>query len=176
VPEDGFESLAAEIGGASLSAFFDAAIRGTEDLPLADLLAALGVRLEMRAATGPDDKGGTPRAANGELLALGIAYRERDAGVELTTVIDGGPAQRAGLNPGDVLIAVDRLKVNERNLKRRLTRFESGVRVTASVFRGDELIVVGLVLRPAPADTCYLALDERAEAGALERRRAWLGE
>jgi predicted metalloprotease with PDZ domain len=80
------------------------------------------------------------------------------------------------LNPGDVLVAVDRLKVNERNLKRRLARFEVGERVTASVFRGDELIEVGLVLKAAPLDTAYLRFDEQADAAALERRKAWLGE
>ncbi|HUL83370.1 MAG TPA: PDZ domain-containing protein [Gammaproteobacteria bacterium] len=176
VPEDGVESLAAEIGGADLASFFAAAIRGTEDPPLAELLGEFGVRLELRAALGPEDKGGTPRVANGELLALGIGFRDHALGLELTTVLDGGPAQRAGLNPGDVLIAVDRLKVSERNFKRRLARFESGERITASVFRGDELIEVGLVLRSAPLDTCYLAIDEQASADAVQRRSAWLGE
>jgi hypothetical protein len=44
------------------------------------------------------------------------------------------------------------------------------------VFRGDELIEVGLVLRPAPLDTCYLVAREQANAQELERRRAWLGD
>jgi len=178
LPEDGFEALAIELGGdaAQLPAFFDQAIRGTEDLPLAELLQEFAILLEFRAATGADDKGGTPRPANGEILALGCAFRERDQGLELTTVLDGGPAQRAGLNPGDVLLAVDRLRVNDRNLKRRLARFEAGERVTASVFRGDELIEVGVVLRPAPLDTAYLRLDEEADPAALGRRKAWLGE
>jgi predicted metalloprotease with PDZ domain len=80
------------------------------------------------------------------------------------------------LNPGDVLVAIDRLRVTGRNLARRLARFEEGERVTATVFRGDELLEVGLVLRAAPLDTCQLALREQAEPAARERRRAWLGE
>jgi predicted metalloprotease with PDZ domain len=80
------------------------------------------------------------------------------------------------LNPGDVLVALDRLRVTGRNLARRLARFEAGERVTASVFRGDELLEVGLVLKPAPLDTCYLLLREQVEPAALARRRAWLGE
>ena len=52
------------------------------------------------------------------------------------------------MNPGDVLVAIDRLRVTGRNLVRRLARFESGERVTASVFRGDELLEVGIVLKP----------------------------
>src|SRR5690606_8292681 len=176
VPEDGFEKLAAELAGSDLTAFFDTAVRGTDDLPLADLLAQFAVKLELRPASGQDDRGGTPRAPNGETLSLGVTYRDRASGLELTSVLDGGPAQRAGLNPGDVLVAIDRLKVDASNVKRRLARFESGERVTASVFRGDELIEVGLVLRPAPADTCVLKLDDEAPREARARRKAWLGE
>src|SRR5690606_1918421 len=117
----------------------------------------------------------TPRSANNDLLTIGAAYRSRDSGLELTVVFDDGPAQRAGLAPGDVLVAVDRLKVTERNLKRRVSRFESGERVTATLFRGDELLEVGLVLRPAPLDTCYLRVDEGASEAAATRRKAWIG-
>jgi predicted metalloprotease with PDZ domain len=176
VPEDGFEALAIEQGGETLRPFFDAAVRGTEDLPLSELLAEFGVKLELRAATGPDDRGGTPRPANGDVLSLGIGYRERAEGLELTTVLDGGAAQRSGLNPGDVLIAIDRLKATDRNLKRRLARFEAGERISASVFRGDELVEVGLVLKPAPLDTCVLGLDLQADDATRARRQAWLGE
>ena len=168
--------LAAELSGVDLHLFFDRAVRGTEDLPLAELLAHFGVKLDFRVAAGTDDKGGTPRAANGEILSLGIAYRPRADGLELTTVIDGGAAQRAGLNPGDVLIAIDRLKATDGNLKRRLGRFESGERISASVFRGDELLEVGLVLKAAPLDTCYLTLADAPAPEALARRRAWLGD
>jgi len=176
VPEDGFEKLAAELSGLDLDSFFATAVRGTEDLPLRELLAEFGVALEMRAAAGGDDRGGTSRAANGELLTLGVATREREHGLELTSVLDGGAAERAGLSPGDVLVAIDRLRVTSRNLARRLARFESGERVTASVFRGDELLEVGLVLRTAPLDTVYLVAREGGDPKALERRRAWLGE
>src|SRR5262249_20731615 len=109
VPEDGFEKLAIEIGGAHLEPFFAAAVRGTAVWPMQGVLAAFGGRLEFRAAVGPEDRGGTPRSPNGELLSLGVGIREHPAGVELTAVIEGGPAQRSGLNPGDVLISVDRL-------------------------------------------------------------------
>jgi predicted metalloprotease with PDZ domain len=176
VPEDGFEALAAELSGLDLGAFFASAVRGTEDPPVKELLAEFGVALEMRPAAGGDDRGGTPRVGNGELLTLGVAVRDREPGLELTSVLEGGAAERAGLLPGDVLIAIDRLRVTGRNLARRLARFESGERVTVSVFRGDELVEVGIVLKPAPLDTCWLAVRDPADAKIVERRRAWLGE
>jgi predicted metalloprotease with PDZ domain len=130
----------------------------------------------MRAASGSDDRGGVPRPVNGELLALGANVREREQGLELTSVVDGGAAERAGLHPGDMLIAIDRLRVTGRNLARRLARLESGERVTVTVFRGDELLETGIVLKGAPLDTCYLAAHDTADPQALDRRRAWLGE
>jgi predicted metalloprotease with PDZ domain len=176
VPEDGFEQLAAELSGLDLTEFFASAVRGTDDPPVKELLAEFGVGLELRAAAGGDDRGGVPRAGTSELLALGITAREREHGLELTSVLDGGAAERAGLNPGDVLVALDRLRVTGRNLARRLARLENGERVTASVFRGDELLEVGIVLKPAPLDTCYLVVRDSAEPAVRERRRAWLGE
>jgi predicted metalloprotease with PDZ domain len=176
VPEDGFERLAAEVSGLELEPFFASAVRGTDDPPLEALLAEFAVALQMRAAAGGDDRGGVPRERNGEPLTLGVTVRDREHGLELTSVLDGGAAERAGLNPGDVLIAIDRLRVTGRNLARRLARFESGERVTASVFRGDELLEVGIVLKGAPQDTCYLTAREKADPQALERRKAWLGE
>src|SRR4029078_13334522 len=100
VPEDGFEKLAIELGGAELERFFSAAVRGTEDLPMAELLAAFGVRLEVCPRVGPEDKGGTPRSPNGELLSLGIGFREHANGVELTAGRVGGPAPRGAADPG----------------------------------------------------------------------------
>jgi predicted metalloprotease with PDZ domain len=177
VPEEGLEALAIELGGRELESFFERTIRGTEDPPLADLLGQLGITLELRASTGPDDRGGTPRSGNATApLWLGASHRGKDHGIELTAVFTDGPAERAGLEAGDVLIALDRLKISDRNLKRRLSRFEPGERVTASFFRGDELVEAGLVLQPAPQDTCWLQVDERAGRAAAERRKAWLGQ
>jgi predicted metalloprotease with PDZ domain len=176
VPEDGFERLALEIGGPSLAAFFATAVHGTEDLPLGELLGACGIKLNLRAASGPADPGGTPAAKEDAPLGLGAAYRSRDGGLELTVVLDDGPAQAAGLCPGDLIVAIGGLRVGERNLASRLAREEPGATVRVTAFRGDELIEVDLTLTPPAADTCYLEPDASASSEALARRRAWLGE
>jgi predicted metalloprotease with PDZ domain len=176
VPEDGFERLALEIGGPALAAFFATAVHGTEDLPLGDLLSACGIKLNTRAASGSADPGGTPATKDDAPFGIGAAYRSRDGGLELTVVFDNGPAQIAGLCPGDLIIAIGGLRVGERNLASRLAREEEGRTVRVTAFRGDELIEVDLVLTPPPADTCYLEPDARTSNEALARRRAWLGE
>ncbi len=176
VPEHGFEALAIELGGAELAEFFDQAVRGTEDLGLGALLADFGVLVKFRSAV---DTGYKSRAADLPAeapLRLGVTYRPAAEGLAIVTVYDGGPAQLGGLNPGDRVIAVDRLRVNDRNLKARLARYNAGDRVAVAAFRGDELLEFSVELERAPPDSCSLEFDPDAGAAALARRRAWLGE
>ena len=56
VPEEGFESLVREIAGDEYEAFFDEAVRGTQDLPMAELFAGVGIAFGLRASSGPDRK------------------------------------------------------------------------------------------------------------------------
>ena len=149
VPEDGFERVALEIGGAGLGEFFATAVRGTDDLSLGDLLGSCGVKLDLRKAAGPADPGGTPASKDDAPFGLAAAYRGRDGGLELTAVLDDGPAQAAGLCPGDLVIAIDGLRVGERNLSSRLAREDAGTTLRVTAFRGDELIEVDLVLTSA---------------------------
>ena len=60
MPEDGFEAVAAEVSGLALGDFFDAAVRGTGELPLQAMLASHGVEYHLRQASGRSDKGGKP--------------------------------------------------------------------------------------------------------------------
>ena len=174
--EDDFERLSQEISGVDLGAFFDAAVRGTQDLPLAELLADFGVSLEFRQAAGPNDKSGLPWTGTTPLRHSGIRYRRHPGGLELTVVVTDGPAERAGLNPGDLLIAIGGLRVTERNLAKRLARIDAADAVPATVFRGDELLEFQLTVAEAANDTCSLGLEEKLDAAALARRESWLGK
>jgi predicted metalloprotease with PDZ domain len=176
IAEGEFEAVAAAVAGIPLTEFFDQAVRGTDDLPLGPLLAAFGVNLEFRAALGPQDAGGSAPPPSGPApLGLGIAYRDGGLGLELTTVLDGGPAERAGLSPGDLLIAIGRRRVDAASLSRRLARFEAGDSVPVAYFRRGELAETELTLAPAPLDTCVLRLAAEADPAALALRQAWLG-
>jgi len=174
--ENDFEALAEEVSGIELKSFFRSAVHGREDLPLSELLADFAVELRWRVTAGPEDLGGSSASLPEEpLLGLGVGYRPCDGGLELDKIIAGGPAERGGLIPGDVLIALAGLRVSDRNLKKRLARLESGESVSATVFRGDELLEFQIVLEEAPEDTCALALEDEPSSAALERRDLWLG-
>lgn len=176
LPEGAFEALARELGGDELGAFFDRAVRGTDDLELGDLLARFGLVLSFRATQNARDRGGTPAPKpSSQPLSLGATFRRRDGGLELLNVLEGGAAESGGLDTGDVVVALGGLKVDDASIETRLARYGPGDEVTVSFFRGDELLETTLTLEPAPDDTCYIALEAEPSAAALERRRAWLG-
>ncbi len=176
VDEHDFERVATEVAGIELDEFFDMAVRSTKDIPVAELLSAFGLELELRAASGPDDLGGVLGKRPSETpVSLGIAFRAIASGLELTQVRDGGPSEAAGLNAGDQIIAVDGYRVDARNLAKRLARYALGDTVTVAYFRRGELRQTELAIEAAPLDTCSVIAVEKASESALALRRSWLG-
>ena len=175
MPETAFEALAQEVSGLDLAEFFAAAVRGTEDLPLAALLADFGVTLEFR----PDKRFGQAAGGKGATdtppLELGIRFRHRTAGLDVVAAMADGPAERAGVSPGDLLIAIDGLKLSGSNLQARLSRFKAGQTVRLTGFRDEELLEFPVTLAEAAPDRCVLRLADKPDADSMARRLAWLG-
>jgi predicted metalloprotease with PDZ domain len=174
LPEDGFEALVAELAGAELRAALGDMVHGTDDPDLAALLADFGLSFGLRQAEGPKDSGGTPPTQPQPRLAFGASFEAVGPGLKLSAVLDGQPAQAAGLAPGDIIVALDRIQATADSVGERLSRYEAGDDVSVSFFRGDELQTTTLRLAPAPADTAFIALDPAAAPAALARRQAWL--
>jgi predicted metalloprotease with PDZ domain len=179
VPEDGIERAAEEASGLELRPLFDRWLRSTDELPLEAMLATVGIELEMRPAEGAADRGGRPAtktaAALAQRVSLGARIAADGTDVKLSHVLDGGAAQRAALAAGDVIAAIDGIRVTPKTLEARLARLRPGDRVRAHVFRRDELHEVEIAFAAPPADTCVLRLDRRAGTRALKLRRGWLG-
>ena len=94
VPEGGLESVASGLSGTDLSAFFERYVRGTAELPLAELFASFGIELTLRPAEGARDKGGRPGKSKSTRAWLGAVVA---AGAEprLQHVLTDSPAERA---------------------------------------------------------------------------------
>jgi len=135
VTEKEVEALFDEISGVRLKSIFERYVRGTEDIPLAKLYAPFGVKVS------DERKNSKPS------LDAGIG---RDAGgAKLTQVHEGGAAHQAGLSAGDIVIAVDGLRVtgNPCNLDGLFARYRVGDSVTVHAFRRDELMTFGVTLQ-----------------------------
>lgn len=159
--EGHIESLAERLCGSSLGAFFDQAVRGVEDLPLDEYLAAHGVEMRWRAGLSADDKGGALEPGrSGDRAALGLKLGR---GCTVGFVFHGGAAHRAGLSAGDELIAWDGLRLSAESLQRQLRRHAPGDSVQLSAFRRDELMHFDVCLQAVPLDTCVLSSKDGHE-------------
>ncbi|MDZ7752741.1 MAG: PDZ domain-containing protein [Gammaproteobacteria bacterium] len=175
VAEDALESLTAEVAGKDLGDFFARYVYGTEDPPLAELLAPMGIAFHTRPAASQADRGGTVGDEAAPLRAtLGVRVVADPLGTRVSHVVAGQAAQRAGVAAGDIIMAVDGLRVSADTLETEVGDHAPGAEVTVHLFRNDELMAFTAVLQAAPADTVYLTVDENDEAGALARR-SWLG-
>ncbi len=183
VPERGIEQIAEEVSGLSLGEFFEQALDTTRDLDLAGPLAALGIELRLRPQTGPKDAGGFVErfepAEAGPTLAVRLTPGVREALIQ--NVITGGAGERAGLCPGDLIVAADGFKANAENLAALVAaaardtdggRASPGVRL--HLFRGDEILEVVAQPLPPESDTCELGLAESPSETLLASRAAWL--
>ena len=173
MPERGLEEVCTEVTGLDLGDFFDACIRGTGELPLRKLLAKFGVVYHLRAASSSRDKGGKASAKDPGPW-LGATLSENAGKSVFTVVANGGPAECAGIAPGDVAVALDGVALTAANCDKRLKTYRHGDRLELVVFRGDELLTTKVRLERAPETTCFLQLDQEADAEVLGRQAAWL--
>ena len=176
VREDGIEQAAEQATGLTLGNFFDKAIRSTADLPLEKLLATVGVHLKPRPARSGadrrDPKSKEERHAE-RGVSLGVRSGRDGADLKINQVFEGGAAQKAGLAAGDIIIAIDGLRVSSDNIDSHLTRYRPGETVPMHVFRRDELRVLPLTLAAAKPDAWTLSIMD--DPGLARSRKAWLG-
>ena len=159
VAEDEVGAIFAEATGAELGALFEQAVRSTRDLPLETLLEPFGISLAPER-----DKNTRPT----------LGARVRGGGdCTLAAVHDGSAAQKAGLSAGDVLVAIDGLRVTGANLDALLSRYLPGAKVEVHAFRREELRAVQVKLDGPEVSRYSLAVTDR-RAAARNWRERWL--
>ena len=156
--EDAFPALVREATGVDVGDPIRRWAYGTEELPLAALLKPFGLSFRLvPQRTGP---------SLGARLASGGEAR-------LASVGTGGAAYRAGLSAGDVLVAVDGLRVGAGRLDALLARYQPGYTIEVVAFRGDVLQTRNVVLETAATSVAIEPVDD-APKRAITLRRRWL--
>jgi predicted metalloprotease with PDZ domain len=174
VPEDGVEKAAAEVAGQSLQAFFDRAIRRTDELDYS-VLSHVGLEARLRVRESMNDKGGSaPRVKTVDDKPRGYLGFTPKGNTAVATVLEGSPALAAGLYADDEIIALDGNKVDAVSLLARCEERKPGDKVKLTVFRRDKLTEVVATLGSKPADAVYLARMDRPTEEQKAAYKAWL--
>lgn len=140
--------------GEDMGWFFDRYVHGTEEVPLPELLARVGVGVETRA---PWQKPGGS-AAETDAPPEGLAAKAQAVwtgallqGIRVADVETGSPAERAGLMRGDEIAAVnERRMADEAAIKRAFARIGPGHEAVVHLFRDGRLVTATLALAEDP--------------------------
>jgi predicted metalloprotease with PDZ domain len=148
---DEFRTLAEQIAGIDLGAFWRTAIEGTDELDYSEALEVFG--LQFKPPNGMPN--GKPKAWIGAATKI-------DAGRLLVTQVKRDtPALSAALNVDDEIVAIDHIRVPSDRLDERLDQYAPGDRVSLLVARRDRLLTLDLVFGAEPPRTWRLEPRQR---------------
>jgi predicted metalloprotease with PDZ domain len=173
--EDALLDHLSALTGQPWTDWFKHYVDGVEPLPLEAALAEMGVRVRWRAAATSRDRGGRPETASlgTTALALGFSVIE-NVEVKVRSVYAGGAAASAGLSSGDVLIALDHLRINTGVLDEQLSRYRAGDPLTFHFFRDGKLNSASLVVPASAQNTAWCEWNADASEVAKSQCERWL--
>jgi predicted metalloprotease with PDZ domain len=157
-----FYQVMSEIAGTNLRAFFASAVESTEELNYKEALDWYGLRFRT-----------DPR---GQRAWLGANTRNDGGRLVVTSIRRESPAQTAGLNVDDEILAIDDVRVRADGLASRLEQYRPSDKVSLLVARRDRLTRLELTLGTEPARAYRLEVDPDATEAQRYRLISWLGQ
>ncbi len=166
-PEIGFtptdlQHIIESVAGMDLSDFFQRFIDGTEELPFNEYLEPFGLQVQAE-----DQKECVPY--------LGITVKTENGRESIKIVEINSPAQIAGIDPGDELLAIDGIRVTADRLNDRLKDYQVGDSIEISVFHQDELRTYRVTLEtPVPKSYKVVPILQPTDT-QKQNLMGWLG-
>ncbi|WP_299082260.1 M61 family metallopeptidase [uncultured Paraglaciecola sp.] len=164
-PTDVIQHIISNEFAIDLTDFFQSALYSTEELPFYALLEKFGVKCHFSARESIEDKGGLMPVAPLK-IELGAQVKARETGVQITQVTEQSAAYIAGLQVGDILIALNKWIVSKDNLSSHLNYLSIGQSVLVSIIRDKKLKELNFTAKAAPNDTIALEVIDQTLCNA----------
>lgn len=159
-----FRAVIEQVAGRSLKDFWEAAVEGTSELDYTEALDVFGLRF--RAASSLQDR--ASRAW------LGITTRNDNGRLVIAQVQRGAPADVAGLNVDDEIVAIDEFRVRADRLDNRLEQYRNGDKVSVLVARREQLVRVPVTFGAEPQKAWRLEMNPTATETQRHLLDSWL--
>ena len=162
VPEDAMQRIFEEVAGVPMGDLFDTWIRGTADVDVASTLAKVGLVIESTKRDG---------------TSLGLKARDVGGRTTVASVLRGSAAQRAGVDPGDELVAIgDRRLEGASSIDPALAPYRAGDRTTVLLVRDGKTRSLEVTLDAAPAGRTKIVPKKDATDAERDLFRGWIGD
>ncbi|MDB9537487.1 M61 family metallopeptidase [Dolichospermum planctonicum CS-1226] len=153
------EEVIESVAGMDLGDFFKRYLHGLEDLPFNQYLQHFGLQLV-------EEKNEEPY--------LGVRINSENGREIIKFVEADSPAQKAGIDAGDELLAIDGIKVGNQ-LNARLKDYQANDLIQVTVFHQDELRTYSITLAAAIPGKYQLKSVENPSSREMENFVGWLG-
>ena len=162
IPEKQWQARCQAFTDLDLEDFFQTTLYTTADLPLAELLATIGIGLQWQAQ--PRSHGGAflsepPTETPAPASDFGARFKQNSDHATLTHVFNGGSAENAALCPQDKIIAIDGYACTD--LAAQWAQLPIGATARLHYFRTGILYVADITVQAAEADTAVLYITDR---------------
>ncbi|NES94628.1 MAG: M61 family metallopeptidase [Desertifilum sp. SIO1I2] len=169
-PEVGFtaeqlQQRISTIAEVDLTEFFERYLETTEELPFNRYLKPFGLRLE-------SDR---DEASSPGVPFLGLTVKTENGKAMVKSAIAHSPAQNAGIDAGDELLAINEIRVTAEQLSDRLQDFAAGYTIRVSAFHQDTLITVPVTLSEPQPTRYQLVPVENPTPQQQQLFQGWLG-
>jgi predicted metalloprotease with PDZ domain len=148
------------VAGIDLTNFFQRYIHGKEDLPFNQYLEPFGLELVVDT---PDEP------------FLGIKVISNNTKESIKYVEADSPAQIAGIDAGDELLAIDGIKVTANKLSERLKDYQAQDNIEVTVFHQDELCTYSVTLAEPRANKYHVVEIENPTVAQKDKFNQFLG-
>ena len=157
-----FARVVSDVAGRDMTNWFARYVRGVDPLPYDEALAVAGLRLVKSPASQPYNAGI-------------VMDRDDRQSLRLAALWTDSPAERGGLQQGDVLLSIGGTNVSRENWFSTLNRYKQGDRIPVTVRRFRRTVELNIELG-APELYDY-RIEELPNATAEMKavRQAWLG-
>ncbi len=147
------------IANQDLTEFYDRYIHGVEELPFDDYLIPFGIAL---------------KPVDARIPHLGITAKSEHGREIIKSVVSNSPAQLAGVDPGDELLAIEGFKVSAEQLNDRLKLYQIGQQINLTVFHADRLMTLPIILSAPQPQQYQLQPMEHPSKLQHQQFKAWV--
>ena len=164
VPEDGVQQALEKLSGESWQEFFDQYVHGTEPVAYGNLIAPLGLMLDVESKQ------------VGDLRAFGIPSSDKlNQGILIRRVHPGGDAYEAGISTNDLLLEIDGLNATTIDLAGLIEDLEHGDKLDLTILRNGAIEQLTLEYRGRFSPRSFnLVPAERIQKLSQEHYNFWL--
>jgi predicted metalloprotease with PDZ domain len=149
------------IAGEDLTQFYDRYIHGVEELPFDRYLQPFGLELQ---------------SVDANIPYLGINVKNENGREIIKSVAINSPAQLAGIDPGNELLAIDGFKISADKLAERLRLYRGGQEIKIAIFHADRLITIPVILAAPQPQQYHLKPLENTSERQRQLFKAWVSD